>query len=78
MRSGRVLVRLATSASKSIEVTSQDFDMGIFKALGLGLTIIILKTLLPDVMSGLEGTLSAFFGVTESVLRGVESGLAAK
>jgi hypothetical protein len=51
--------------------------MSIFKALGLGLTIIILKSLLPDVMSGLEGTLSAFFAVTQSVLLHVEAGLAA-
>ncbi len=41
--------------------------MGIFKALGLGLTIVILKLLMPDVMSGFEGTLTAFFGVTQTV-----------
>jgi hypothetical protein len=46
--------------------------MGIFKALGLGLTIVILKLLLPDVMSGIEGTLVAFFSVTEKLLGGVQ------
>ncbi len=49
--------------------------MGIFKALGLGLTILILKLLMPDVMSGLEGTLSAFFGVTQAILTHVQGGL---
>ncbi len=49
--------------------------MGIFKALGLGLTIVILKLLMPDVMSGLEGTLSAFFGVTQEILLHVQGGL---
>ena len=43
--------------------------------LGLGLTILILKLLMPDVMSGFEGTLTAFFGVTETILTGVQSGL---
>jgi len=42
--------------------------MGIFKALGLGLTIVILKSLMPDVMSGIEGTLSAFFSITQTIL----------
>jgi len=49
--------------------------MGIFKALGLGLTIVILKLLMPDVMSGFEGTLSAFFGVTQMILMHVQGGL---
>lgn len=49
--------------------------MGIFKALGLGLTIVILKLLMPDVMSGLEGSLSAFFGVTETLFSNVQSNL---
>lgn len=50
--------------------------MGIFKALGLGLAIIILKSLLPDVMSGLEGTLSAFFAVTKTILLNLQAGIA--
>ena len=29
--------------------------MGIFKALGLGIAIVVLKLLMPDVFSGLEG-----------------------
>lgn len=49
--------------------------MGIFKALGFGLTIVILKLLIPDVMSGFEGTLTAFFGVTETVFGNVEYAL---
>lgn len=49
--------------------------MGIFKALGLGLTIVILKLLMPDVMSGLEGTLSSFFGLTQSLLSSAQSTL---
>lgn len=42
--------------------------MGILRALGFGLTIVILKLLLPDVMSGLENTLSALFGITGKIL----------
>lgn len=49
--------------------------MGIFKALGLGLTIVILKLLMPDVMSGLEGTLAQFFGLTQSLLSSAQSTL---
>jgi hypothetical protein len=49
--------------------------MGIFKALGLGLTIVILKLLMPGVMSGFEGTLTAFFGVTETVFGNLQYAL---
>jgi hypothetical protein len=42
--------------------------MGIFRALGLGLVIVILKSLLPDVMSGFEGTLVTLFFVTQSII----------
>lgn len=42
--------------------------MGIFRAIGLGVAIVILKLLMPAVMSGLEGTLSMFFGVTQLML----------
>ena len=50
--------------------------MGIFKALGFGLTIVILKLLVPDVMNGIEGTLTALFSVTETVLERTQSSLA--
>ncbi len=50
--------------------------MGIFKALGLGLTIVVLKLLMPGMMSGLEGTLTAFFGLTETILSNVQSNVA--
>jgi len=50
--------------------------MGIFRAIGLGLTIVILKLLLPDVMSGFEGTLAQFFGLTETILSNVQSNIA--
>lgn len=50
--------------------------MGIFKALGLGLTIVILKLLLPEVMNGIEGTLTAFFSVLETVLLRSQAALA--
>jgi hypothetical protein len=51
--------------------------MGIFKALGLGLTIIILKCLMPDVMNGLEGTLAALFSLTQTILIRVGEGMSA-
>ena len=50
--------------------------MGIFRAIGLGLTIVILKLLLPDVMSGFEGTLAQFFGLTKTILSNVQSNIA--
>lgn len=56
-----------TSVTKSV--------MGIFKALGLGLTIVLLKLLMPGVMSGLEGTLTAFFGLTQTILTNVQSNI---
>jgi len=49
--------------------------MGIFRAVGLGLVIVILKLLMPGVMSGLEGSLSAFFGITETLLVNAQSNL---
>jgi len=42
--------------------------MGIFRAIGLGLVIIILKFLMPVVFAGLENTLVVFFDTTQSVL----------
>ena len=50
--------------------------MGIFRALGMGLAIVILKLLMPDVMSGLEGTLTALFGITSAVLTQAQFALA--
>jgi hypothetical protein len=41
--------------------------MGILKALGLGLTILILRSLLPDVFQAIEITLLQFFSLTGSI-----------
>ncbi len=49
--------------------------MKIFGALGLGLALVILKSIMPDVMSGFEGTLVSFFGITQSVLANVQSAI---
>jgi uncharacterized protein (DUF2236 family) len=49
--------------------------MGIFRALGMGLSIVILKALMPGVMSGLEQTLEALFGVTSTILVGIQGSL---
>lgn len=49
--------------------------MGIFRALGMGLAIVILQCLMPAVMSGFEGTLTALFGVTETVLTTTQASL---
>jgi hypothetical protein len=46
--------------------------MRILRAVGMGLAIVILKLLMPAVVSGFEGTLTAFFGVTESLLANVQ------
>lgn len=51
--------------------------MGIWKALGLGLTIVILKLLMPDVVSGLEGTLASFFGLTQTIFSNIDANLSA-
>ncbi len=47
--------------------------MGIFRALGLGVAIVILKLLLPEIMGPLVGTLSALFTLTETILANVQS-----
>jgi len=41
--------------------------MGILKAVGMGLGIVILKLLMPDVVSGFETALSAFFGAMQAI-----------
>ncbi len=42
--------------------------MKILRAIGLGLTIIMLKFLIPQVFAGFENTLLVFFDVLQSVL----------
>lgn len=42
--------------------------MGIFRAIGLGIGIIILKLLVPEVFSALQTTLVTFFDVLQSIL----------
>lgn len=49
--------------------------MGIFRALGLGLAIVLLKLLMPGVVSGFEYTLISFFGVTSALLANVHASL---
>jgi hypothetical protein len=49
--------------------------MGIFRALGLGLAIVLLKLLMPGVVSGFEYTLISFFGVTSALLASVHASL---
>lgn len=41
----------------------------------MGLSIVILKLLMPDVVSGFEGTLVSFFGVTQTVFGHLDSAL---
>lgn len=48
--------------------------MGIFKALGLGLAIIMLRFLVPDIFHALESTLLAFFDVLQTVLTKAQTG----
>ena len=74
---GRVRVRLVDpSFVVEQSILSSHTRMGILKAVGLGLTIVILKLLLPDVMNGFEGTLTAFFSVTQTVLERSQQSLA--
>lgn len=74
---GRVWIRLVgPSFAVEQSILPERTHMGILKAFGLGLTIVILKLLLPDVMNGFEGTLSAFFRVTETILLRLGSSLA--
>ena len=51
--------------------------MGIFKALGLGIAIVVLKLLMPDVFSGLEGALVAVFGLVQTVMSNIQYNLSA-
>lgn len=43
-------------------------SMGILNALGLGLTIIILRFLVPEIFEALEGTILAFFDIIQTIL----------
>jgi uncharacterized protein (DUF2236 family) len=49
--------------------------MGIFRALGMGLAIVLLKLLMPEVVSGFEDTLISLFGLTSTMLANVHSSL---
>lgn len=51
--------------------------MGIFKALGLGIAIVVLKLLMPEVFSGLEGTLVAVFGLVQTIMSNMQYNLSA-
>jgi hypothetical protein len=42
--------------------------MGIFKAVGLGIGLLILRIIMPDVFSGLEAALVKFFSVLADVM----------
>ena len=73
---GREWGRLATRVLLSAKTTLRKRKhMGVFKALGMGIAIVILKLLMPDVMSGFEGTLASFFGVTQTVLVHMQASL---
>lgn len=49
--------------------------MGIFRALGLGIAIVVLKLLLPEVMDGFAGALSAFFTLATTLFANVASAI---
>ena len=51
--------------------------MGIFKALGLGIAIVVLKLLMPEVFSGLEGALVAVFGLVQTMMSNMQYNLSA-
>lgn len=42
--------------------------MGIFRAIGLGLAIIIISYLMPELFQAIENTLLVFFDALESIL----------
>jgi hypothetical protein len=49
--------------------------MRIFRAIGLGLAIVILKTLMPEVFGGFEATLVQFFGLAQHGIATAETSL---
>ena len=50
------------------ELVEWQSRMRIFGAVGLGLTIVVLKVLVPRVFAGLEDTLVQFFGLAQNML----------
>ncbi len=52
---------------------SADESMPVFRAIGMGIAIVILKLAMPDVLSGLEGTLVQFFDVAGHALTTIDS-----
>ena len=51
--------------------------MKILGAVGLGLTIVIVKILMPDVLHGIEKTLVEFFDLLEGVMTHGQTALSA-
>lgn len=49
--------------------------MGVFRALGLGIAIVILKLLVPEVVDGFSSALSAFFALATTLFMSVESAI---
>lgn len=57
----------------NISLSSKFINMRIFRVLGLGLAIIMIRFLVPEVFHALEDTFLTFFTVVETVLTKVET-----
>lgn len=51
--------------------------MSIFKVFSLGLLIVMLQFLVPEIFSGFEKTLLVFFGTIQSILASSQSAMTA-
>lgn len=51
-----------------------NLSMGIFKVLGLGLAIVIIRFLVPEIFAALEDTFLLFFDTIQTVLVKAQSG----
>lgn len=81
-REGRgEMVETRYLASRNVYIPSGLFiilkTMKVLGAIGLGLTIMILKLLMPDVFYGIEHTLVLFFDVLDGVLTKGQTALSA-
>lgn len=66
--------RIILASHQNNQAPFKNTRMGILRAIGLGIGIIVLKLLMPDVFEGLEDTLIAFFHVLkESLALGSDS-----
>ena len=69
-----MVYRAVLLVGATYHLSSIFINMGIFKVLGLGLAIIMLRFLVPEIFHALENTLLMFFDTLQLVLTKAQTG----